>query len=446
MSLPELTYALKVGARPANTDGRAKYGMGLKTSACWLGNVWTVRTKRLGESVEHHVTVDVEAVADGTAELPYTETPVDQDLHYTVVEISALNRPFHGRTKGKIRDFLSSMYRQDIRQGLMTLRWQGETLRWDDSEEQFLQAPDGSRYRKDYSFTVNGKEVTGWVGVLDRGSRAKAGFSILHAGRVVRGWPDSWRPESIFGQSQGSNDLVNQRITGEIHLDAFDVTHTKDNILWLGDEEDEVQRQLRAECLDYIVVAKTRRRSADDERGPSDVEIQTAVEELNQELTSAELVDLISVEEIPPPEVVAASVRPVLQSVGDRAPVFGGLVGQVDVKGYLSNDLSSNDPYVVVDSTTAGRVSVVVNLSHPFLEQLSGSEGMLNYLRQCTYDAIAEWQARHKAASLDPDTIKLLKDRLMRLPGQIEMRLPSMEDELVTLAAVAEESAEYSDN
>ena len=45
---------------------------------------------------------------------------------------------------------------------------------------------------------------------------------------------------------------------------------------------------------------------------------------------------------------------------------------------------------------------------------------MRNYLRQCVYDSVAEWQARQKAASIDPDTVKLLKDRLMRVPVEME--------------------------
>ncbi len=105
------------------------------------------------------------------------------------------------------------------------------------------------------------------------------------------------------------------------------------------------------------------------------------------------------------------------------------------VRVYLSTDLSTNDPYVAVESTDAARVSVVVNLTHPFMEQVSGSEGMLNYLRHCTYDAIAEWRARHKAADLDPSTIKLLKDDLMRLPSQIEMRLPRLEADEAAVAS-----------
>lgn len=423
MTFDELAYAMHVGARPANADGRSKFGMGLKTAACWMGNRWTVKTKKVGDPIEHGVTVDVEQVANGADELPYRAVDTGNlELHYTVVEIFDLNRPLHGRTLGKVRDFLRSMYRQDLRDGSLTLRWQGEALAWDEGDEQFLQARDGTRYKRNFRFTTDGKEVTGWVGVLDRGSRARAGFSILHAGRVVRGWPDSWRPESIFGQFQGSNDLVNQRVIGEIHLDAFEVTHTKDDILWLGSQEEDVERELRVLSADYINVAKTRRKSGDDERGPSDLEIQTAVEEFSSELTSAELVDLITVETVPPPEVVREAVRPVIESTRDRVPAFEGNVGPLRVVGYLPTDLSPNDPYVIVDTATEDRVVVIVNLEHPYLEEISGSEGVLNYLRQCTYDAIAEWQAMRKTAALDSDTVKLLKDRLLRLPSQIQMR------------------------
>jgi hypothetical protein len=65
-------------------------------------------------------------------------------------------------------------------------------------------------------------------------------------------------------------------------------------------------------------------------------------------------------------------------------------------------------------------VLVIVNTAHPHWGQLQGSEGLLNYLRHCTYDAIAEWQASRKAGRLDSNTIKLLKDQLLRVPFAIE--------------------------
>jgi len=61
-----------------------------------------------------------------------------------------------------------------------------------------------------------------------------------------------------------------------------------------------------------------------------------------------------------------------------------------------------------------------VNVTLPHWRQLKGSEGALNYLRHCIYDAIAEWQARRKVACIDPDTIKLLKARLLRVPMEVE--------------------------
>ncbi len=49
-----------------------------------------------------------------------------------------------------------------------------------------------------------------------------------------------------------------------------------------------------------------------------------------------------------------------------------------------------------------------------------GSEGVLNYLRHCVYDALAEHMARHKKSTIEPETIKLFKDRLLRVPFEIE--------------------------
>ena len=420
MSSEELDYGLRVGARPAISSGRSQFGMGMKTAACWIGDCWTVRTKRLGETVEHTVEVDVERVADGLNDLPHTivdgKSPED---HYTVIEIRKHNREFRGRTISKIRDFLRSMYREDLRTGLLTLLWNGEQLQWDDSVHQFLKTPNGKAYRRDFQFQVSDKEVSGWVGILDRGSRARAGFSILHAGRVVKGWPDSWRPEEIYGQFQGSNDLINQRLIGELRLDDFDVSHTKDDILWLGNEEEELQKELKEVCADYIVVARTRRKTKDDERGPSELEVQTAVDEMRQEVTSAEFVDKLNLETVPPPPVVTATFEALRKASESETPVISETIAGINVSVYLEA-LSVNDPYVAADAAQETEIVVVVNMAHPHVSQIEGSMGLLNYLRHCMYDGLAEWQARRRQANLDPDTIKFLKDNLLRLSGEIE--------------------------
>ena len=423
MSYDELTNALKVGFPPENTSGRSKYGMGLKTASCWIGNTWTVRTKKLGETTEHRVNVDVNKIASGDNDLAYfAVTGRPEDQHYTVIEVRDHNQVFRGRTMGKIKDFLRSMYRQDLRRGWATIEWQGSPLEWNDSDFQFLQARDGSTYRKDFEFYAAGKKVTGWVGVLSSGGRAKAGFSILHADRVVRGWPESWRPEAIYG-FQGRNDLINQRLVGEINLNDFEVSHTKDDILWYGDEQERVENLLKEECADYIEVARQYRRGQEDPTGPSDIEVQAAIDELQQELSSESLSDAINLEIVPPPEAVHQAQLPLRDSVADREPTFQAKFEgyRLEIRGFLVNDASPNDPYVVVEATTNDRVLIIVNTQHPHWRLLSGSEGVLNYLRHCTYDGIAEWMARRNEASLDPDTIKVLKDRMLRLPLEIEM-------------------------
>jgi hypothetical protein len=422
MSESELRRALHVALPPLNTSGRCKYGMGLKTAACWIGNIWTIRTKKLGESNEYMVTIDVEKIALGKSELPTKVIPNRSvETSYTVVEIVNHNRKFQGRTLGKIHDFLSSMYREDFRSKILTLEWQGSSLIWNEFEDRLLLAHDGSKYKKNFNFNVGGKNAWGWVGILDRGSRADAGFSIIHCGRVIRGWPDSWRPSKLYGQLQGSNDLVNQRLVGEIHLDDFDVSHTKDDILWLGSQEEDIEEGLFESCADYRDVALKRRKGGEDERGPSEVEVSAAVDELKKELLSPEMIDSIKIELVPPEAIVTESVNRLAQSItSTRQANFDARIGELNVKIYIAVDMSPNDPYVTVDATKALDVLVIMNTQHPAWLQVKGSDGVLNYLRHCTYDAIAEWQARSKAARIDPNTIKLLKDKLLRVPFELE--------------------------
>jgi hypothetical protein len=428
MDRSELERALQVGVPPENPNGRCEFGMGMKTAACWVGDEWTVRTKKLGETEELRVTVDVEDVAAGNVALDVQIIAKPEDQHYTIIEIRRHHHQWVGRTLGKIKDYLRSMYRVDIREGVLDLYWQDAPLSWEESDSLFVRAIDGSVYRKSFQFDVNGKNVYGWVGVLERGSRAKAGFSIIRFGRVIRGWPDSWRPAAIFGQEGGSNDLINQRITGEVHLDGFIASHTKDDILWIGDEEEVVETRLKEAAADYIEVAKKRRKRSEDERGPSDVEVKTAIEEFQAELESGQLIDSVDIEEVPPPEVVALSFAPLFDNIDPTDPAFEAATGSTRIVGYLAMTASANDPYVAVDATEDDRVLVTINVNHPHWQQISGAGGVLNYFRDCTYDALAEWKAR-RAHQLTPETVKIFKDRFLRVGLQLETFLPEPETE-----------------
>lgn len=410
-----LVKALHVSVPPDNPTGRSRYGMGMKTAACWIGNRWTIRTKKLGETEEYTVEVVVSDISGGNPKLPTTvKKGLPKKDHYTIIEIHEHNRQFKGRTLGKIKDFLRSMYRLDFQNGTLRLEWQAENLVWEGLDGRLLRDKEGKIYKRTFKFQANGKDVHGWAGVLDRGGRADAGFSILHCDRVVRGWPDSWRPEKIFGQG-GRNDLINQRLVGEIHLDGFDVSHTKDDILWFADGEEKVEQKLQQEIQDFINVARTRRKGKDDERGPTEGEIDTALAELKEELTSKEMIDQIAVDVLPPKSAVKESIARLTGPIKSREPTIRATLADLEIMVFLVGDLSPNDPYIVVDSADYDKIIVVINGQHPHMSQIEGSVGVANFFRHCIYDAIAEWQVRRKTAQIDPDTVKLLKDRLLRI-------------------------------
>ena len=53
-----------------------------------------------------------------------------------------------------------------------------------------------------------------------------AGFALFRRDRLIQGSGDEgYRPELIFGKP---NTFAYQRVFGEIHLDGFQVSHTKD--------------------------------------------------------------------------------------------------------------------------------------------------------------------------------------------------------------------------
>ncbi len=429
MSYTDLERALRIAVPPINRSGRSRYGMGMKTASFWIGKKWSIQTKKLGETEAHEVIVDVEKITSAhDLNLHYRPIPnQDPEKHYTLVEVSEHYRKFQGRTLGKIADFLRSMYRKDLQSNQMRLLWRGAELTWQDFDSRLMQAADGSLYKKDILFDVNGKVIMGWVGILKQGEggRIEAGFSVIQAKRVIHGWPEAWRPTSIFGPF-GTNDLVNQRLVGELELDGFEVSHTKDSIQWRGEEEEDVEKKLKEAVGDYRNIA-TKRRGGADQRGPAEADVKIAVSELEKELESSELVDQININinVVPPQQALIASRQKVIGSIEQtRTPTLERVIQTtppLTIKIFLGTDLSERDAYVYQEATRPTEIIVTVNQNHPFwTTQLRGAESVLEYLRQCTYDALAEWQAGNRVSRFDADTVKWLKDGYLRLPMDIE--------------------------
>jgi hypothetical protein len=418
MNRDELVHAMHVGLPPLRAGGRSRYGLGMKQAACWFGNKWKIVTKKLGETTEYTVALDVEMAADGDGDLHETEVNgLSPDSHYTRIEITDLNQRPQTRTQGKIRQYLAGMYSLDIESEALILNWQNSPLNVE-NDWIFVKNSLGEELRKNFKMEVNGKLAWGWVGVLDVGGRPKAGFAIAHNNRMIRVWPTAWRPEDIYGSTEGSNDLVNQRLIGVIHLDQFDVSHTKDAIHWVGDEEDQIQKKLQEICADYRETARQTKK----ERNHAEAAIQVAARVLETELKSAQLVDLID-QQPPEPAIVQQDETILLDETDTTTADFktsfmhAGIT--VDVVGILDSAKSPNDPYVLCEATQDDRVIVVINMKHPQVGSID-ENGLLDYFRFCTYDALAEWRARRQG-TIEPSTIRKLKDSFLRVRFDLDM-------------------------
>ncbi len=421
MDYEELEQALRIATPPANPHGRCRYGMGMKTASCWIGNRWSITTKKLGQTNEYTVEIDVEKIEGGNSELKTnTVSAQDPTEHYTRLEIFDHNREFKGRTIGKIKDYLKSIYRQDFRSESLTLLYNDQELSWEEFDTRLRVNRAGELLKSHFSFHINDKTVHGWAGVLDRGSRSDTGFSILHADRVVTGWPDAWRPERIFGLNR--NDLLNQRLLGEIHLNEFEVTHTKDNIQWYGDEEELVEKELEKQIANLINVARTPWKDQEDTRTPSPAEVEIAIAGIRDELLSPEMIDKITISVLPEETALKESLERIAEPIKSlRQPDIRASLDQLDVWVYIvGDDFGPHDPYVVCETGQDSKIIVIINMQHPHVSFIEGQQGLMNYFRHCIYDAVAEWQAQRLRSKLDPDTIKMLKDQLLRVSFQIE--------------------------
>ena len=88
----------------------------------------------------------------------------------------------------------------------------------------------------------NGALITGFVAIREKASTSQAGFSLFRRKRLIEGSDDEKkRPAEIFGKP---NTYIYQRLFGEIHMNGFDVSHTKDSFNFL-DYEEEIYEKLK---------------------------------------------------------------------------------------------------------------------------------------------------------------------------------------------------------
>ena len=236
----EWSRALRPAEPPPDRSGLAEFGMGMKTAAAWFGRRLTVRSKALGEPFRRQITLDFNEIIERRIEKVRPETiPAEPQEHGTEVIVSGLHRPPQGRTIGKIRDHLASIYRLFLRDGSLQLMFQHGT-----NPEQQLEVEDvdilkGPRFddpegdhrlwSKPIDFDLGGGlHAHGFMAIRAVGSTANAGLALFRRKRLIEGSGDeTYRPRAIFG---ASNSYEYQRLFGELTLEGFDISHTKGRV------------------------------------------------------------------------------------------------------------------------------------------------------------------------------------------------------------------------
>lgn len=236
--------AFRAAQIPEDRSGLSEFGMGMKSAACWFAETWSVRTKALGESVERTISFDIRSIVENKIQsLETTLREVQDSSHYTIVTLRGLHHIPQGRTVGKIRDHLSSIYRVFLREGRLVIRLNGDLLSYQTPAilrsvryiSPGIQEEDSSDnlfvWRKDVLLDFGeGQKVRGFAALREVGSTPLAGFALFRRGRLIEGsFDETYRPSYIF---KNTNSYPYQRLFGELHVEGFEVSHTKDGFRW----------------------------------------------------------------------------------------------------------------------------------------------------------------------------------------------------------------------
>jgi hypothetical protein len=447
MDEEDLRRALILGKKPLNDKERSKYGLGMKTAAFWFGDVWSITTTKLGVSHEYTVRIDLHEILKAEAsfyddlkerdvdpdlysrfipELKIIKTEVEPSKHGTTITIEKLNRKITSSKAKKSKSYLKSIYRVDLQHNKLSLFFQDEFLTWNHEDIMnsiLIDDQSGIKYYREFKFKVGEHTVAGWSGILKHGSRENAGFSLIQAERVIQGWPNSYKPALLFGDQEGGiNNLVNQRLFGEIKLDGFDVSHTKDEILFKEDEESDLDEKLFNELADYKKVAQGFRVRGENGEEEVEINVEDTMVDIVRNFAAPSFRAVLMRKEVLPLAVIEKTNEEVYQRIlTTQHSSFPVKIDNLEINVLISNDSSPYDPYLIIRAKPErNNLTIIFNKRHSYWDELTTKEAVYSFIKNCIYDGIAEWKAIFIAQNIDPDTIKLIKDHFLR----IKMELP----------------------
>ena len=481
MNWGELERAIQLNKPPANISGRSEFGMGLKMAACWFGSRWRVVTKRLGDTIEYNALVDVSRLeidkpdaivvqqrmgfepsehytridslvkslcrssenksthvwVQYTVSVPYTTPTYGSAQMCNIagtssrrvftresrIEIEDLHRTFRGRTLPSIRENIASMYRRDIDSGDITIRWNGQPFTWDKDRVFEEETPDGDRTRweKDVQFNVDGHKVSGKVWIIIPGRARRAGMHLFRRDRLVVGGPgQGYKPVAIFA---APNSFQSQRLVGELDLDDWPVTQTKDGFDWHGELENGFIDKLKAAVSEYVEKVDPRNSPPDTSTKTTTSDGQVVGDSTKESLSGSDVDSVLTIVETgpPPPQILPIEDLNRMEQAAERSGeqptyIHLGSEGVPTLKVYWLDNLPPSDIYASFDMPNDDELRLYVNLNHPFVERVISREPakLELYALNLYADALVESGIRKRGQNVPAHTFRDFKDKFLR--------------------------------
>lgn len=373
--------AFELANVPLDASGLNEFGMGMKVSSIWLSNLWSVETSAYGEHTKKTVIFDLnEVVEKEETELNVIEEPCDKDLHYTLVTLKRLsqNKPV-GRQITTIIKHLASIYTKFIRNNILELQINGvvvEDVVLKPLVAPYWRTPDEKpiTWKKDISFETKGYKVKGFVGILNKMStNTDNGFLLFRRNKVIgTSYDTKYRPKKLCGEV-GSPRY--KRIYGELELEGFSVSFTKNSFTQDGDLEvfiemlaDDLQRDKSFKIFDQA--QKYTPTKTKEEKGTiANQLINTIASGLDKPIVIAKPKVAIQEDLFEEPKEIKTAKGPKPQIETKESLVSIG-----SKQFYLSigaEERQSIDPFYDISITGDGHYRSVINLKHPFFDRFS---------------------------------------------------------------------------
>jgi hypothetical protein len=334
--------------------------------------------------------------------------PTGATQHFTEVDLTHLHRLPQTKTIDKIKRHLRGIYRQFLRNGSLQLEFDGESLTFEEVpilKAPYYKTPDAEpvEWKKSLDFDFGlGLRAHGFAALRATASTSEAGFALFRRDRLILGSADDgYRPELIFGKS---NSYRYQRLFGELHLEGFEVTHTKDGFRW--NEYEDVFLEFLKDRLDDAPLPLLEQAEQHRVR-PRPADVKPAAEQATEHTAAVIereappiLTEQVSASPEPSEPTVALSKASATAACREISVEVRGAPWLIQIE--LTTDPAIGDWVSVSEdqppraASSPRRLGVRLNLAHPFMERFGGTqqEQIEPLLRVAAAIALAQTTAR----------------------------------------------------